>query len=173
MVDEPIPTLDECSSDWRAIYFFRNSVKTILEIRSAIETLKREKHFMRNLSKQPKPLNGALKGLSNTLNRAHKVIKQLRNEVSGHLPHKAVAEALVEIEPTTEVLLQMGNTAKDIHYKFGLEFLGAIMLRHVSFQDAEKEWNTIIKTTLEVTFEAIEAIDLLFVSYSRIYGHRF
>ena len=40
MVDEPLRSLDECSEDWRSIYFFRNSIRTFREIRSATETLK-------------------------------------------------------------------------------------------------------------------------------------
>jgi hypothetical protein len=168
MVDEPIPSLDECSTDWREIYFFRNSVKTLLEIRSAIEKLKSKKAFVRTLSHQPAPLNKALGELSRALNEAHILIKKLRNEVAGHLPHEAIDEALKKIALDTECLVQMGNKPKEIHYKFSLEFIGATMLRHVAFPDAEKEWQSILTTTLQIGFKAIKSIDMLFVAYSRM-----
>jgi hypothetical protein len=168
MDDEPIPTLDECSADWRGIYFFRNSIRTLLEVRSAIETLKLNKPFVRALSRQPPSLNKALVNLSHLLNDVHSLIKKLRNEVAGHLPYEALDEALQRIAPDTECLLQMGNKAKEIHYKFALEFVGATMLRHVDFVEAEKEWHKILKATLRTGFKAIKSIDMLFVAYSRI-----
>jgi hypothetical protein len=168
MVDEPIPPLDECSDDQRAIYFFRNSIKTLLEIRSAIETLKGKKVFVSALSRQPAPLNKALSDLSRELNKAHVLVKRLRNEVAGHLPHKAFSEALKQVATDTKCLVQMGNRAKDIHYKFSLEFIGATMLRHVEFADAEKEWKSILDTALKIGFKAINSIDMLFVAYARI-----
>lgn len=168
MDDEPIPSLDECSEDWRSIYFFRNSIRTLLEIRSAIETLKLNKPFVRALSRQPPALNKALMDLSRLLNTVHSLIKKLRNEVAGHLPHEAIDEALHRIAPDTNCLLQMGNKSKEIHYKFALEFVGATMLRHVEFVEAEKEWHKILKSALQTGFKTIKSIDTLFVAYSRI-----
>lgn len=168
-VDEPIPPLDECSADWREIHFFRNSVRTLLEIRSAIETLKKsETDFASVLSLQPAPLNGALQDLSDALEEAHTIIKKLRNEVGGHLSHQALGEALQRIAPETSCLLQMGDKAKEIHYKFALEFIGATMLRHVEFVEAENEWEDILSKTYALGFKAISSIDMLFVAYSRI-----
>ena len=168
MVKEPIPTLDECSDDWRTIYFFRNSVRTLLEIRGAVETLKARKVFTLALGRQPDPLSKTLDDLAGALDKAHALIKKLRNEVAGHLPHEAIEEALRQIAPETKGLLQIGGNAKEIHYKFALEFLGATMLRHVVNKDAEKEWNKILKTTLQLGFKAIRSIDMLFVAYSRV-----
>jgi hypothetical protein len=62
----------------------------------------------------------------------------------------------------------MGNKAKEIHYKFALEFVGATMLRHVEFVEAVKEWHKILKSTLQTGFKTIKPIDTLFVAYSRI-----
>lgn len=168
MVDEPIRSVDECSEDWRSIYFFRNSIRTLLEIRSATETLKLNKPFIRALSRQPPSLNKALMDLSSQLNTVHSLIKKLRNEVAGRLPHEAIDKALHRIAPDTTCLIQMGNKAKEIHYKFALELVGATMLRHVEFAEAGKEWHKILKSTLQTGFKTIKSIDALFVAYSRI-----
>jgi hypothetical protein len=135
--------------------------------------LKAEKSFALAMGRQPDPLSKALIDPAKALGQAHALIKKLRNEVAGHLPHEAVREALGQIAPETEGLLQMGNTAKEIHYKFALEFLGATMLRHVVYMDAEKEWNKILETTLRLGFKAIRSIDMLFVAYSRVRGFSF
>ncbi len=105
--------------------------------------------------------------LSSQLNTVHSLIKKLRNEVAGHLPHEAIDKALHRIAPNTTCLLQMGNKTKEIHYKFALE-LGATMLRHVEFAEAGKEWHKILKSTLQTGFKTIQSIDALFVAYSRI-----
>jgi len=173
MVDKPIPDLDECSSDWREIYFFRNSVRTLLEIRGAAETIRKKKAFMQALAKQPHRLKVSFDKLASALNLVHALIRKLRNEVGGgHVSQEALEEALTITAHDTKGLLQLGDKPKELHYKFALEFIGAAMLRHVSYQDAQKEWQRILESTFELSFKAIKAIDLLFVAYSRIYNLR-
>jgi hypothetical protein len=48
--DEIMP-LDANGNNYRSIYFFRNSTRTLFEIRNAVETLKIEKTFLRSNSK--------------------------------------------------------------------------------------------------------------------------
>ena len=47
--DDPFPLLDEGSIDWRQIYFFRNLLRTILEIDGAIRKIRSDKGFMAEL----------------------------------------------------------------------------------------------------------------------------
>jgi hypothetical protein len=168
MVDEPIPSLDECSTETRQIYFFRSCAKTLLEIRGAIETLKLNRRFIRVLPQEPTPLNTALKDLSKALTEAHALIKRLRNDVAGHLPHKALHKGLQQIAPDTKCLFQIGDTPRDTHFKFSLELIGATMLCHVPFKEAKNEWENTLDTILEIGFSAIRSIDALFVAYARI-----
>src|SRR5262245_954527 len=79
-LEKPIPDLDEHSMDWRVIYFFRNSIRTLSEIRGAVETLKRQKRFMDALAKQLKELTQAFHDLAAKLEEAHKLIKRIRND---------------------------------------------------------------------------------------------
>jgi hypothetical protein len=51
-----------------------------------------------------------------------------------------------------------------MHYKFCLEFLGAIFLRKVD-KDFKEEWRRILKVTADVSFKALKAVDLLFMAY--------
>src|SRR5690349_16080987 len=72
----PIPPLDECSEDWRMVYFFRNSVRTLLEIRGAIEFLSQQKAFFRQVKKLPKDIGAPIEALKEAMSKAHDVIKK-------------------------------------------------------------------------------------------------
>jgi hypothetical protein len=61
-----------------------------------------------------------------------------------------------------------GSRIRDTHFKFSLELVGATILRNVSFRDAEKEWQRIMPTILDVGFNALRSIDTIFVVYARI-----
>lgn len=153
---EAISVLDECSSDWRKIYFFRNCSRTLMEIKSAIHALKQKKEFLRDLSRQSRFNDGY-----------EKLVAAM--EKAAHLKDGAFEEALGKIDPDTKILFQGGNRAKDIHYKFALEFIGAIILCH-AYADPEPEWNRILKATMEVCFSAVKAIDMLFMAYAEQRG---
>ena len=168
MSEDAISVLDECSSDWRKIYFFRNCSRTLMEIKSAIHALKQKKEFLRDLSRQSR-FNDGYEKLVTAMEKAAHIVKKLRNEVAAHLKDGAFEEALGKIDPDTKILFQGGNRAKDIHYKFALEFIGAVILRH-AYADPEPEWNRILKATMEVCFSAVKAIDMLFMAYAEQRG---
>lgn len=74
--------------------------------------------------------------------------------------------ALERIPSDTKALFQGGDAPKTVHYKFSLEFLGAIFLRRVEKKFEKEEWERILDTTCEAAFKAINTIDLLFMAYS-------
>ncbi len=55
------------------------------------------------------------------------LVKRLRHETGGHLDDGAFKKALESISLETQVLFQSGSSPKTLHYKFCLEFLGAII----------------------------------------------
>ena len=55
-------------------------------------------------------------------------------------------------------------TPKMLHYKFCLEFLGALFLSEVD-KDFEEEWGRILRTTADISFKAINALDMIFMAY--------
>src|SRR5882724_10153919 len=52
--EKKIKSLDAHSSVWRKMYFWRNLVRTLLEIRKTIETLNTIPEFKKALREQPK-----------------------------------------------------------------------------------------------------------------------
>jgi hypothetical protein len=158
--------------DYRQIYFFRNSIRTLMEIRGSVAMLRKEKLFLGSLQSQPREVRDSFNALEQAMTQSHELIKKLRNEVGGHLLHQAVVEALDKIAPETESVVQLGNRAKNIHYKFALEVLGAVMLRKVDIAHAREEWQSILHATADLSFSAIRAIDMLFMAYVNVSGLR-
>jgi hypothetical protein len=165
---EPIPLLDECSADWREIYFFRNTMRTLAEITRVIHKLRCNKPFVEALEKGSKPVHGAFVDLSKSIGEASALIDDLRNEVGGHILEKPIKEGLALIGQDTKGLFQDSHRFDQIHYHFAMEFVGATILRRVDYENAEEEWKRILKTTLKLGFDAVPAIDIIFRAYQHM-----
>jgi len=161
--EDEIKPLDANGDNYRSTYFFRNSTRTLYEIRNAVETLKIEKTFIKQLAAQTK-FHEAFVEFDNAMSEARELVKRLRHETGGHLDDGAFKKALECITPETQVLFQSANSPKALHYKFCLEFLGAIFLSEVD-KDFEDEWDRILATTADVSFKAIKAVDMIFMAY--------
>jgi hypothetical protein len=161
--EDEIGPLDQNGDNYRSAYFFRNSTKTLFEIRNAVQSLKRQEAFMRKLANQ-REFHAAFKEFDKAMSKSRDLLKRLRHETSGHLDEEAIKNALEIISFDTKQLFQAGSNPKTLHYKFCLEFLGAIFLRKVD-KDFEEEWGKILKMTADVSFKAIKAVDMLFMAY--------
>jgi hypothetical protein len=169
--EDKIEPLDDNGSNYRDIYFFRNSTRTLFEINKTVQCLKRKPVFMKALAKQ-KDFHNIFGEFDKAINKARNLLKRLRHETAGHLDQAAFQNALTKIAPDTKSLFQASEHPKRLHYRFALEFLGAIFLSGVVQEyDAktkelyEKEWRMILETISGVSFKAINAIDTLFGAY--------
>jgi hypothetical protein len=169
--EDEIKPLDRNGDNYRSAYFFRNSTKTLFEMRKAVQCLKVQEAFMKQLAKQ-KGFHEAFKDFDKAMFQSRHLLKRLRHETSGHLDEGAFKNALEKISCDTKQLFQGGNSPKTLHYKFCLEFLGAIFLRQVD-KDFEEEWGRILRTTADVSFKAIKAVDLLFMAYVEQRGFQY
>jgi hypothetical protein len=168
MVDDPLPGLDECSISWRQIYFYRNLVRTVQEIRKALHEIECEKAFKAELGDKLPQVHEALDTIGKMFSDSHAEMKKIRNEFGGHINSTAIAEGLHRIAADTKGLFQAGLAPVDIHYKFAIEFVGAAMLRQVPLASAEAEWDRIFSVVVNLAFEALRGIDTLFDSYVHI-----
>ena len=144
-----IEGLDHHSDKWRRIYFHRNMVRTLMEIRNAMVTLEREPEFKRLLQKQPKPKQDEFRRLVKEFNQAHERIKEIRNSIVAHVLQGTMQEALDEMDFDREGFYEIGQTLEDTHYKFASELVIAVLLRGVP-EDLQKskidtDFNTIAK----------------------------
>ncbi|MGC4095672.1 MAG: hypothetical protein QM706_01025 [Nitrospira sp.] len=171
MKEDDIASLDYNGEGFRSIYFFRNSTKTLFEMRKVVGNLKRQAEFMKKLAKQ-REFHKAFKDFDTAIFKSRNLLKRLRHETSGHVDQKAFECALQIIAPDTKQLFQAGDTPRTLHYKFCLEFLGAVFLRKAD-TDFEVEWRKILKATADVSFKAINAVDMLFMAYVEQRGFQY
>lgn len=106
------------------------------------------------------------------MSKSRNLLGRLRHETAGHVDQQAFESALRKISSDTKQLFQVGDTPRTLHYKFCLEFLGAVFLSKAD-KDFESEWEKILKTTADVSFKAIKAMDMLFMAYVEQRGFQY
>lgn len=148
------------------MYFLRNSIRTLFEIRSTIQNLHQQSGFREMLAKQPKEKREKFAKLLREMDHAHKLVKDIRDAISGHVLHSRVAAALDDMSWDRWGFLEIGQTAKDTHYRFAGELLVAVLLHGVSEnqQKAKVESDLMTIANLFSVFTLIEDIVLMYVA---------
>src|SRR5262249_17878336 len=78
---DEIQPLDHNGDNFRSAYFFRNSTKTLFEMRKAVQNLKRQADFMKKLANQ-KDFHTAFKDFDKAMFNSRNLLKRLRHETS-------------------------------------------------------------------------------------------
>jgi DNA mismatch repair ATPase MutS len=164
LMEESIPSLDKNSPPWRLMYFWRNSIRTLLEIRSALETLQKDKEFLDSISVQPEKFQEAFNKLVHKIRTAHEFLKDVRNEIGGHVQLQAVQEALEHMDMDSNGLIELGPVIAESHHRFASQLVGQILLRDVPNESWESHLNEILGKTAELS-AALEAIDIVLLAY--------
>ncbi len=123
---EPDP-LDGNSPSWRRIYFFRASVRTLNEIRNAVERLFVDPVQKAALAKEELELQQAFEKLHGEFSGLSGTIKDLRDRIGGHVLHEGVRKALKGMDPGRNALLEVGETIAKTHYRFAGDIALAVM----------------------------------------------
>ncbi len=106
--EDKIEPLDDNGSNYRDIYFFRNSTRTLFEINHTVQHLKRKPVFMKALAKQ-RDFHDVFEDFDKAINKARNLLKRLRHETAGHLDQAAFQKALTKIAPDTKSLFQASD----------------------------------------------------------------
>jgi hypothetical protein len=165
---DALPELDECSAEYRQIYFYRNQYRTLFEIMGAIRMLWAHKDFMAEVYRKYPKIEAEFDRLNSRFVEAYAHVKLFRDDVGGHLQHKAIRDGLLNIPNDTKCLFQEGWAPINIHYQFALEILGATMLRHVPLTEARKDWESRFPLMTRLGLDALNFVDILFQSYARV-----
>ena len=118
-----IPGLDDNSATWRRLYFFRNSMRTLNEIRNLIERMHTNKPDKDALSRESEPIVEGFRKLQEQLRHAYDLVKDLRDSVGGHVLHSDVQEVLKGLDRDTTGFSQDGEIRGTIRYKFASELV--------------------------------------------------
>lgn len=159
-----IPELDENSASFRRLYFFRNSMRTLNELRNLVERIHTNQPDKSALAKEPGILVDGFRKLREQLSSTSKLIKDLRDSVGGHVLHSGIENLLRGLDPDTEGFFQDGEIRGKTRYKFTNELVLSMMLDKVESQDKEEKMETLFRSTAQLVF-IIEIIDQLIRAY--------
>ena len=166
---EEIRQLDANSDKWRRMYFFRNIIRTLIEIRSTIETLQNLQDFKRMMRGQPESKRAEFKNLIREFNSAHKIVKEMRNAIGGHVLQESVQRALDEMDVERAGIFEVGQKLKDTHYKFAGELIVAILLAGVPEKQQAAKLESDLKTIANL-FPAFALIEEILAMYAKERG---
>ncbi|MBZ5697726.1 MAG: hypothetical protein LAN18_04190 [Acidobacteriia bacterium] len=154
---EDIEELDGLSPMFRKMYFLRNLARTQMELSSALHNLLCNAEFKALLAKQSVGVRAKFTSVAATLGKAHSVLKDMRNDIGGHVLESAVQAALERISWDSFAFLDIGPVAHLTHYGFAGELAAEMLLKDVSFD----ERRTPTSSKFETLAEPIPAFSLI------------
>lgn len=166
---DQISVLDGNSAEWRRMYFFRVSIRTLMEIRSAVETLNKNSDFQSLLVRQSQQVQSECREQIGKFNSAYDLIKGLRNAIGAHILESSVTEALDKMSDNRKGTIQIGATTGDVHYRFGGELVMAILLAGVPEQKQPTKLSDMFERTSDL-IPALHLVDTLLEMYLRDRG---
>jgi hypothetical protein len=167
IIAERFEHLDANLSEFRRLYFWRNSLRTLNEIRDSLNQVNAQKRFRNALAAEPNEVRAAFESLRKELNKTSEaMLIELRNTIGAHLDRRVIQDALNDMDPRREGLIELGDIRGKIHYKFAGEFLIAILLRNVPDSQQEQKFNDILGKTANLS-RALAAIDDVVACYAR------
>ncbi len=162
---EEIPELDSHSEAWRRLYFLRNLFRTLMEIQGGIQRLLADKDFKVLLYKQSPEIKREFGRLARVIAQAQPVLKEIRNDICGHVKEDAVQEALDEVSLDSFGFMEIGRTLKDSHLKFAGELVANILVKGVAGNEKAKVLGAKMAKIADLfdTFVLIERILFMYV----------
>ena len=166
-----LPSLDQNGDIWRRLYFWRNSFRTLENIRSAVHTLKCQKTFKEGLSKESRSVQEGFLRLEKALEKISKeFLKDLRNDLGGHVSQKAVTDALRGMDTDQKGLLQVSDgKVGDQQYKFVTELVYQMMLPPGLIKSRGQELKRRSRKAAKMMW-AVQVIDEIFNTYVKSRG---
>ena len=164
ITNDQIERLDDNHGAYRRNYFWRNSLRTLEEIRGVMNGLGSETTFRVAMEKDAE-VRVAFEDAKRALNKAsEEFLVFLRNKVGAHVDEAWIQTALNSMDPQQEGYIQVGEMTGETHYKFALEVLWSALLHDVPKEAALEEIESLLEKSARLT-SAIGAIDKVVFSY--------
>ena len=135
---EEIKDLDKHSEYWRRLYFLRNLIRTLNEIQSGIQRIRSDVQFKALLDKQPTAVQAEFNKHAEAMAKGIETLKDVRNEICGHVLESAVQETLDEMHPDAFGFYEVTPILKTTHYKFAGELAAQILVKSTPDKDKAK-----------------------------------
>jgi hypothetical protein len=126
-----LPELDEHSPEWRHIYFFRSSIRTLWEIQGTFTTIRMSPAFKQILSTRSSQEQRQLQQISSKLNAAALTTKSIRDSLGGHVLPQAVATSMNGMPYDRWGVLEVGRVIGTTHLKIAGELVSEMLVAGV------------------------------------------
>lgn len=123
--------LDENSRAWRQLYFYRNSLRTLFEIRSEIEEFYNSSLGKAALAKESPSFRNLSAKLRKQMAKAEKTVERLRHNLGGHVSRGSIKATLRHMHEDVSGLVQVGEIYGKTRYKFVGEIVMRMLLPEV------------------------------------------
>jgi hypothetical protein len=165
-----IKTLDGNDVVWRKMYFWRQLVKSLGEIRSALQLLQSCSGFKEAFNTQAPKWRQRFKKSVRTLDRDQELIKTTRDSLGGHVLLRTVEQALNNMPGSKFSYLEVGNVAGRTHYRFVGEIAVEMLVAGVEEREQEKILHSHLETIAPhlAVFSLIDDIFKMFVGSRKL-----
>lgn len=160
-----IAALDRHSVVWRRMYFWRDLVKTVGEIRQTIDTLHTIPEFRAAVKGQSPQWRKKFDGIVRKLAQARVLVKKMRDSLGGHVLHQTVEEALNNMSMGAFSYIEVGPIAKKTHYKFAGDLVVEMMLAGVPEAQRETETERHFRTIADL-LPVFQLTDIIVTLYA-------
>jgi hypothetical protein len=157
--------LDENSVGWRRVYFYRNALRTLFEIRTEIESFYKDSKLKAALAREPKRFRDTLKQLRGEMRTAEKTVERIRHTLGGHVSRGGIKKTLRDMSDDMRGFLQAGQIRGKIRYKFVAEIVLRMMLPDVQEHELLDKLDELLKKTSQLipVFGTIDDVISLYV----------
>ena len=149
--------LDDNSVSWRRMYFYRNCLRTLYEIRKETESVDERPNLRAALDRESPQFKETFATLSNKMKIAAERVERIRHNVGGHVDSGAVKKALRDMPADTRGLFQDADLQGKKHY----QFVGEIVLRMMLPNVPDNEMHENLETLLDETDELLPVFSLV------------
>jgi hypothetical protein len=167
MTNEHIQRLDDNDPGYRRTYFWRNSLRTLEEIKKVLTRLNFQGGFSDAMAREPEDVRTAFTQLNTELATAHReFLKDLRDALGGHLDQKTIQATLDSMDPQHEAFFEAGEIVGRTHYRFAGDLIWATLLRDIPENQHQEKAEALLGRTSRLS-QAVKAIDDVVVCYMR------
>jgi hypothetical protein len=166
-MEKDLGGMDECSKEWRYLYFLRRSFVTLHEFSQMIQELDRLPAFQRIKAGFDSEVLKAWSSSVMFFRKHDSYIARLRNNVGGHFGKKAAKVAIDNLMPDATGSLEVLFTEKGGGAKlfFAHEIVATGALAHVPGANIRAKSRRLVLHALVAYRKATRAVDCIAVSY--------
>ncbi|BFU93297.1 MAG: hypothetical protein NTNFB02_00190 [Nitrospira sp.] len=139
--------IDENSPAWRQLYFYRNSLRTLYEIRSEVDEFCNSAKGKAALAKESHHLQHVLNKLQKQMATAEKTVARLRHNLGGHVSRGSIRATVRHMHNDISGFIQIGDVYGKTRYKFIGEIVMRMLLPGVSEHQVLEKLEELLRET--------------------------